>query len=151
MKTFIIIFVVLVVAIIVLLKLITSREPITSPDISVFDSNRESERLSETLNSERFDVRRSEYKKTGETHYPQSVEPVENNRKLMAFAKAFVQVQSYMNTAGRNTNYKETSKIVQRQGLSVMEYTRIATLMNENPEFRDNVQKMISEVKAQIR
>lgn len=63
----------------------------------------------------------------------------------MTFAKAFVDVQSYMNKAGSKASYKETRKIVHNQGLSVNDYTRIATLMNENPDFRNDIQKMIKE------
>jgi hypothetical protein len=52
-----------------------------------------------------------------------------------------------MNKAGSKASYNETRKIVQDHGLSVEDYTMIATLINENPDFRKKVQKMINEAK----
>ena len=69
---------------------------------------------------------------------------------MLAYAKAFVEVQSYMNRAGSKTNYNETKKIVKRHGLSVEDYTMIATQMNKNPKLREKVQKLINEVKLSI-
>ncbi len=64
----------------------------------------------------------------------------------MAFARAFVEVQSYMNEAGNRANYEKTRKIVQNYGLSVEDYTRIATRMNGHPDFQSKVLKMINDV-----
>ncbi|OHB90428.1 MAG: hypothetical protein A3D13_01415 [Planctomycetes bacterium RIFCSPHIGHO2_02_FULL_40_12] len=134
MKIFILIFIIFVVSIIVTLKLITSQEHVMSPDIPKLDSKE-------------YDAGKQMYQDNKETLYRQSTETEINNQKLRAFAKAFVNVQSYMNKAGSKAIYKETMKIVHNQGLSVNDYTRIATMMNENPDFRNNVEKMINEAK----
>ncbi|ODS33129.1 MAG: hypothetical protein SCARUB_01753 [Candidatus Scalindua rubra] len=135
MKIFILIFIIFFVSIIVTLKLIRSPEP-----------NRDSERLIERSDSGKYETGNYMYKDDGETNDGQVKEVGIDNRKLMAFAKAFVEVQSYMNRVGSGASYKETKKIVKKHGLSVEDYTRIATLMNENPNFRNKVQKMIDEI-----
>ena len=61
----------------------------------------------------------------------------------MSFARAFTEVQSYMNKAGSKADYKETREIVQGHGLSVEDYTMIATRINENPDFRKKFQELI--------
>ena len=130
MKTFILIFILFVVSIIVTLKLVTSPEPVTSPDIS-------------SLDSKEYNAERRIYQDNIVTPFQQSTKSEINNLKLMAFAKAFVEVQSYMDKVGSKANYKETWKIVQGHGLSVEDYTRIATLINENSDFRKKFQKLI--------
>lgn len=134
MKIFILIFMIFVVSIIVTLKLITSQEPVMSPDIPKLDSKE-------------YDAGKQMYQDDRETLYRQSTETEINNQKLMAFAKAFVDVQSYMNKAGSKASYKETRMIVHNQGLSVNDYTMIATRMNENPDFRNKIQEMINDAK----
>ncbi len=134
MKTFTLIFIIFIVSIIVTLKLVTSPEPVTSPDIS-------------SLDSREYNAGRQKYQDNIVTPFQQSTESEINNLKLMAFAKAFVEVQSYMNKVGRNANYKETRKIVQSHGLSVENYSKIATLINENPDFRKKFQKLVNESK----
>ena len=132
MKIYILIFFILLASIVVILKLITSPEPVTSPDISV--------------DMKRYDTGRSTYQKNNETYYKQRTNEEIDDQKLLAFAKAFVDVQSYMNNAGGRASYKETSKIVQNHGLSVEDYTKIASRMNENSDFQNKVQEMINEV-----
>jgi hypothetical protein len=51
-----------------------------------------------------------------------------------------------MNKAGNKASYKETTKIVQNHGLTVEDYTKIASQMNENSDFQNKVQEMINEV-----
>ena len=132
MKIYILIFFILFASIVVILKLITSPEPVTSPEIS--------------LDMKRYDTERPTYQDDEETHYRQSTDAEISNPKLMAFAKAFVEVQSYMNKAGNKASYKETTKIVQNHGLTVEGYTKIASRMNENSDFQNKVQEMINEV-----
>ncbi len=130
MKISILIFIMFIVSIIVILKLITSPEPVTSPDISSSDSKE-------------YYAERQIYQGNNVTPFQQSTKSEINNLKLIAFARAFIEVQSYMNKAGSKANYKETRKIVQDHGLSVEDYTRIATLINENPDFRKKFQELI--------
>ncbi len=134
MKISILIFLMLVVSIIVILKLVTSPEPIAYTDISA-------------LNSEEYNTGKQIYQDNNEISYRQGNKPEINNLKLMAFARAFVEVQSYMDKAGSKVNYRETSKIVQGNGLSVEDYTMIATLINENSDYRKKFQKLINEAK----
>ncbi len=129
MKTFIFISIILIVSIIVTLKLITSPEPVTSPDISSSDSKE-------------YYAGRQIYQDNDVTPLQQSTKSEINDLKLMAFARAFIEVQSYMNKAGSKANYKETREIVQNHGLSVEDYTMIATLINENPDFRKRFQEV---------
>jgi hypothetical protein len=130
MKTFILIFIIFIGSIIVILKLVTSPEPVTSPDIS-------------SLDSKDYYARRQIYQDNNVTPFQQSTKPEIYNLKLMAFARAFTEVQSYMNKAGSKADYKETRKIVQGHGLSVDEYTMIATRINENSDFRKRFQEVI--------
>mgnify|MGYP000044145246 CR=1 FL=1 len=65
--------------------------------------------------------------------------------KILAFAKAFADVQSYMHKAGNKASYNETRKIVKKHGLSVEDYTKIALRMNENSDFQNKVQEIINE------
>ena len=123
-----------IVSTIVILKLVTSPEPITAPDISSSDSKE-------------YYAERQIYQDNIVTPFQQSTKSEINNLKLVAFARAFTEVQSYMNKVGSKANYKETRKIVQDHGLSVEDYTRIATLINENPDFRKRFQKLINEAK----
>jgi hypothetical protein len=139
MKKFIIILII-VIAIVLSVKLIRSPESVTPSKTST----PESERLAERSDSKRYDLREQKYGGKDET------KAEINNQKLLAYAKAFVEVQSYMNRAGSKTNYNETKKIVKRHGLSVEDYTRIATQMNKNPKLREKVQKLINEVKLSI-
>jgi hypothetical protein len=132
MKIYIIIFFILFASIIVILKLITSPEPVRSPEIS--------------LDMKRYDTEKSTYQNNNEAYYKQSMNKEIDDLKLMAFARAFVAVQSYMNKAGSQASYKETSKIVQNHGLSVADYTMIASRMNENSDFQNKVQAMINEI-----
>lgn len=69
-------------------------------------------------------------------------------RKLRLYAQAYIKVQSYLERAGRNANYNATTKIVNRYGLSVEDYTRISTQMNKSPLFREEVQKLIHEMEG---
>jgi hypothetical protein len=130
MKTFILIFIIFIGSIIVILKLVTSPEPVTSPDIS-------------SLDSKEYYAERQIYRDNNVTPFQQSTKPEINDLKLMAFARAFIEVQSYMNNAGSKADYKETRKIVQDHGLSVEDYTMIATRINENPDFRKRFQEVI--------
>ena len=132
MKTFLLIFIMFIVSIIVTLKLVTSPEPLTSPDIS-------------SLDSKEYNAGRQIYQDNIVTSFQQNTKSEINNLKLMAFVKAFVKVQSYMDKVGSKANYKETWKIVQDHGLSVEDYTMIATLINENPDFRKKFQKLIND------
>lgn len=129
MKIFILIFIMFIVSIIVILKLVTSPEPVTSTDISSSDSKE-------------YYAGRQIYQDNNVTPLQQSTKSEINNLKLMAFARAFIEVQSYMSKAGSKADYKETRKIVQDHGLSVEDYTMIATLINENPDFRKKFQKL---------
>ncbi len=143
MKQFIIILI-FVIAVVLSIKLIRSPEPVTPSKTFTIESNLESdwesERLAEKPEPKRYDLREQIYGGNDET------KTEINNRKLLAYAKAFVEVQSYMNRASSKTDYSETRKIVKRHGLSVEDYTRIATQMNKNPKLRETVQKLINEV-----
>lgn len=134
MKTFILIFMMFVVSIIVILKLVTSPEPVTSPDIS-------------SLDSKEYYAGRQTYQDNIVIPFQQSTKSEISDQKLMTFASTFIEVQSYMNKAGSKANYKETMEIVQDHGLSVEDYTMIATQINENPDFRKKFQKLINEAK----
>jgi hypothetical protein len=134
MKIFIFISIMLIISIIVTLKLVTSPEPLTSPDIS-------------SLDSKEYYAEKQIYQDNNVTPFQQSTKSEINDRKLMTFARAFVEVQSYMNKSGSKADYKETRKIVQDHGLSVEDYTMIATLINKNPDFRKKFQKLINEAK----
>ena len=143
MKQFVIILI-FVIAVVLSIKLIRSPEPVTPSKTFTIESNLESdwesERLAEKPEPKRYDLREQIYGGNDET------KSEINNRKLLAYAKAFVEVQSYMNMAGSKTDYSETRKIVKRHGLSLEDYTRIATQMNKNPKLRETVQKLINEV-----
>lgn len=132
MKKYFLILFLLLVSIIVILKLITSPTQVipsrVSPDMK------------------RYDTEGSLYQNRNDAFYNQSVNGAIDDRKLEAFARAFVKVQSYMNRASSKASYKETSKIVQNYGLSVEDYTKIASKMNENSDFQTRVQRMINEV-----
>ena len=130
MKTFILIFIMFVVSIIVTLRLVTSPEPATSPDISSSDSKE-------------YYAGRQIYQDNDVTPLQPSTKSEINDLKLMAFARAFIEVQSYMNKSGSRADYKETRKIVQDNGLSVDDYTMIATRINENPDLRKKFQELI--------
>ena len=130
MKTFILIFIMFVVSIIVTLRLVTSPEPVTSPDISSSDSKE-------------YYAGRQIYQDNDVTPLQPSTKSEINDLKLMAFARAFIEVQSYMNKSGSRADYKETRKIVQDNGLSVNDYTMIATRINENPNLRKKFQELI--------
>ena len=130
MKTFILIFIMFVVSIIVTLRLVTSPEPVTSPDISSSDSKE-------------YYAERQIYQDNDVTPLQPSTKSEINDLKLMAFARAFIEVQSYMNKSGSRADYKETRKIVQDNGLSVDDYTMIATRINENPDLRKKFQELI--------
>ena len=132
MKTYVLIFFILFASIIVILKLITSSGPVTTPEISV--------------DVKRYDTEEPTYQYNNEAYYTQSTNREIDDQKLMAFARAFVDVQSYMQKAGNRAHYSETSRIVQDYGLSVKDYTKIASRMNKNADFRNRVQSMINEV-----
>jgi len=132
MKIYILTFFILFVSIIVILKLITSPEPVTSPEIS--------------RDMKRYEKGKSTYQNNDEAYYKQSMIEEADDLKLLAFAKAFVDVQSYMHKAGNKASYNETSKIVKNHGLSVEVYTRIASRMNENSDFQNKIQEMINDV-----
>ncbi len=134
MKIFILVFIMFIVSIIVILKLVTSPEPLTSPDIS-------------SLDSKEYYAGRQTYQDNIVIPFQQSTKSEISDLKLMTFARAFIEVQSYMNKAGSKANYKETMEIVQDHGLSVEDYTMIATQINENPDFRKKFQKLINEAK----
>ncbi len=152
MKKFIIILI-FVIAIILSIKLIRSPESVTPFKTSTPESGWESERLAERSDSKRYDLREQTRPdgSVGRIYRGKDETKAEiNNQKLLAYVKAFVEVQSYMNRAGSKTNYNETKKIVKRHGLSVEDYTRIATQMNKNPKLREKAQKLINEVKLSI-
>lgn len=132
MKIFMLVLIIFIVSIIVTLKLVTSPEPLTSPDIS-------------SLDSKEYYAEKQIYQDNNITPFQQNTKSEISNQKLMTFARAFVEVQSYMNKVGRKANYKQTRKIVQGHGLSVEDYTMIATLINKNPDFRKKFQKLINE------
>jgi len=131
MKIYILIFFILFASIVVILKLITSPATITSPKTP--------------HDIKRYETGNSTSQNKNESYYRRSANGKIDDRKLIAFAKAFVEVQSYMNRAGSHASYKETSKIVQSHGLSVEDYTKIASRMNENSDFQGKAQDMISE------
>ncbi len=130
MKIFMLIFIMFIGSIIVILKLVTSPESVIPPDISSSDSKE-------------YYAGRQIYQDNDVTPLQQSTKSEINDLKLMAFARAFIEVQSYMNKAGSKADYKETRKIVQGNGLSVEDYTMIATRINKNPDFRKKFQKLI--------
>ena len=132
MKTYILIFLILFASIIVILKLITSPESVTAPKVS--------------LDMKRYDTEESTYQYNNEASYQQRTNEEIGDLELMTFARAFVDVQSYMHKAGNKAHYNETSKIVQSHGLSVENYTKIASRMNKNSDFQNKVQRMINEV-----
>lgn len=132
MKIYILVFLILFASVILILKLITSPEPTTSPEIS--------------LDMKRYDTEKSTYQNSDEVYYKQSTNEEVDDLKLMSFARAFIEVQSYMNNVGNKANYKETSRIVQNHGISVEDYTMIASRMNENSDFQNKVQEMINEI-----
>ncbi len=132
MKTFILILFILFASIIVILKLITSTGSVTAPEASLDIEKDSTEVLTFQYNDEAY--------------YKQSTNEKIDDLKLMAFARAFVDVQSYMHKAGNKAHYSETSKIVQSHGLSVENYTKIASLINKNSDFQNKVQRMINEV-----
>ena len=124
MKKFIIVAIISLISIIVLIKVIRSPEPLTPSKLSALESNIETER-------------------------PETKDDI-SNKKLHLYAKAFVEVQSYMDAAGSKVDSRETAKIVNKNGLSVEDYTSIAILMNRNPIFRGKVKKLIGEVEDPI-
>ena len=130
MKTYILLFFILFASIIVILKLITSPESVTAPEVS--------------LDMKRYDTEESTYQYNNEAYYQQRTNEETGDLELMAFARAFVDVQSYMHKAGNKAHYNETSKIVQSHGLSVKNYTKIASRMNKNSDFQNKVQRMIN-------
>jgi hypothetical protein len=132
MKTYILLFFILFASIIVILKLITSSESVTAPEVS--------------LDMKRYDTEESTYQYNNEAYYQQRTNEETGDLELMTFARAFVDVQSYMHKAGNKAHYNETSKIVQSHGLSVENYTKIASRMNKNSDFQNKVQRMINEV-----
>ena len=132
MKTYILLFFILFASIIVILKLITSSESVTAPEVS--------------LDMKRYDTEESTYQYNNEAYYQQRTNEEIGDLELMTFARAFVDVQSYMHKAGNKAQYNETSKIVQSHGLSVENYTKIASRMNKNSDFQNKVQRMINEV-----
>ncbi len=132
MKTYVLIFFILFASIIVILKLITSPGLVTYPEAS--------------LGTKKNDTEAPKYQYNNEAFYKQSMNEEIDDLRLMAFARAFVDVQSYMHKAGNKAHYSETSKIVQSHGLSVENYTKIASRMNKNSDFQNKVQRMINEV-----
>ena len=132
MKTYILLFFILFASIIVILKLITSPESVTAPEVS--------------LDMKRYDTEESTYQYNNEAYYQQRTNEEIGDLELMTFARAFVDVQSYMHKAGNKAHYNETSIIVQSHGLSVENYTKIASRMNKNSDFQNKVQRMINEV-----
>ncbi len=133
MKTFILIFFILAISIIIVLKLVTSTGPEAPPGIPMSYSNR-------------YDTENEIYQDNNDSIYQQNLDTEITDHKLMAFARAFVEVQSYMNEAGNRSNYKKTRQIVQNHGLSVEDYTKIATQMNAHPDLQSKVLKMINGV-----
>lgn len=119
-----------VVSIIVTLRLVTSPEPVASPDISSTDSKE-------------YYAGRQIYQDNDVTPLQPSTKSEINDLKLMTFARTFIEVQSYMNKSGSRADYKETRKIVQGNCLSVDDYTMIATRINENPNLRKKFQELI--------
>jgi len=133
MKTYVLIFSILFASIIVTLKLITSPDHISAPEAP--------------LDMMRHGTEVPVYQYSDEAYYKQRTNEEINDQVIMAFARTFVDVQSYMHKAGNKAHYNETRKIVQSHGLSVENYTKIAARMNKNPVFKNRVQKMINEVK----
>ncbi|GAX60400.1 hypothetical protein SCALIN_C11_0011 [Candidatus Scalindua japonica] len=131
MKIYLLTFLILFVTIIVILKLITSPTPVTTTQNPPGFKN--------------YNTEISTHRNRDKAYYEQSTNSIIDDRKLIAFAKAFVAVQSYMNKAGSKASYKETSKIVQSYGLNVEDYTKIASKMNESSDFQNRVQKMIND------
>ena len=132
MKTYALIFLILFASVIVILKLITSAGPATAPEAP--------------LDGMEYSADVPAYQHSDESYYQQRTNEETGDLELMAFARAFVDVQSYMHKAGNKAHYNETSKIVQGHGLSVEDYTKIASRMNKNSDFQKKVQKMINEV-----
>ena len=89
----------------------------------------------------RYDTEKSTYQNSDEEHYKQSTNEEIDDLEILAFAKAFVDVQSYMHKAGSKASYNKTRKIVQGHGLSVEDYTKIASRMNESSDFQNRVKK----------
>ncbi len=133
MKTFIPVFFILAISIIIVLKLVTSTGPETLTEIPMSYANR-------------YDTENEIYQDNNDSIYQQNLDTEITDHKLMAFARAFVEVQSYMNEAGNRSNYKKTRQIVQNHGLSVEDYTKIATQMNAHPDLQSKVLKMINGV-----
>ena len=131
MKIYILIFFILFASIIVTLKLITSPKLVTSPEIP--------------LDMQRYNTEKSVYRDYDEAQHKQGTSEEIEHLKILAFAKAFADVQSYMHKAGSKASYNETRKIVKKHGLSVEDYTKIALRMNENSDFQNKVQEIINE------
>jgi len=132
MKTYALILLILFASAIVILKLITSPDPVTAPEAP--------------LDGMRYGTEVPAYQHRVESYYKQGTNEEIDDQVLMAFASAFVDVQSYMHKVGSRAHYNETSKIVQSHGLSVEDYTKIASRMNKNSDFQNKVQRMIDEV-----
>ncbi len=133
MKTIILILFILFASIIVILKLITTPGPVTAPETS--------------LEIKKDNTEIPTYQYSNEAYYSkQNTNEEIDDLNLMAFARAFVDVQSYMHKAGNKAHYSETSKIVQSHGLSVENYTKIASQMNKNSDFQNKVQRMINDI-----
>ncbi len=148
MKKYIILLIILVISLILLIKLIglPEQEPVITSKTPNQESSRKTESITEGNNSRRYDLSEQLYEGDYDTKVGSGSEIEVNTQKLRNYAEAFVAVQSYMERAGSKANYKETTKIVRNYGLSVDEYTRISTLMNENPMFREKVQELIHKV-----
>jgi len=144
MKKIIIVAVVSIITIIVLLKFIRSPEPLTPSKLSTIDS----ERSNKIPDTKRYDLDEQGYNGDIETKESSRINTEIPDRKLRAYAKAFVAVQSYMDSVGSNADYKETTRIVKRNGLSVNDYTSIARLMNKSSALHERAQKLINEVKG---
>ena len=132
MKIYLLIFLLLFASIIVILKLITSPGPVAAPETP--------------LDETRYGTEVPAYQHRVESYYEQSTNKEIDDQVLMSFARAFIDVQSYMHKVGSRAHYNETSKIVQSHGLSVENYTKIASRMNKNLDFQTKVQRMINEV-----
>ncbi len=74
--------------------------------------------------------------------------------ELKTFARAFMNVQAdledeeSMEESGAAI-YEKTTSIVRQEGLTVKRYNQLSMLMNEDPDFKKAVEKMIETIKEE--
>ncbi len=74
--------------------------------------------------------------------------------ELKTFARAFMNVQADLEDVESTEEsgeaiYKKTTSIVRQAGLTVKRYNELSMLMNEDPDFKKAVEKMIETIKEE--